>query len=368
MNTTVRIGTLMPTPSVSVPQMTFSRPAWASVSTSRRYFGSMPAWCTPMPWRTRRERVRPNPAVKRKFPIRSAIRSFSARVQTLRLVSAWARSMAAAWVKCTTYTGAWWVLSSSSSVSCNGVVTYENTSGTGRSAACDDCGGTPGAPGQVGLEPADIAERRRHQDELGLREFEERDLPCPASVWFGVEVELVHHDLAHVGPVAAAQGEVGEDLRRAADDRCVGVDARVTGHHADLRRAEHLAEREELLRHERLDRRGVERPSAARQGREVGAGRDQALAGPGRAGKDHVRARDDLDQRLFLVWIEGEALLLGPAGERVEECVGIGVGRLGERCGRSHVRPIVPHALLGVLSSRIDSEGWIWTRCPNRLA
>jgi hypothetical protein len=35
-NSTVRIGTLMPTPSVSVPQMTRSSPAWASCSTSRR--------------------------------------------------------------------------------------------------------------------------------------------------------------------------------------------------------------------------------------------------------------------------------------------------------------------------------------------
>lgn len=42
-NTTVRIGTLMPTPRVSVPQMTLSIPAWASCSTSRRYFGSIPA-------------------------------------------------------------------------------------------------------------------------------------------------------------------------------------------------------------------------------------------------------------------------------------------------------------------------------------
>ena len=48
-STTVRIGTLMPTPSVSVPQITLSRPACASVSTRRRYFGNMPAWCTPMP-------------------------------------------------------------------------------------------------------------------------------------------------------------------------------------------------------------------------------------------------------------------------------------------------------------------------------
>ena len=48
-NSTVRIGTLMPTPSVSVPQMTLSRPACASCSTSTRYFGSSPAWCRPMP-------------------------------------------------------------------------------------------------------------------------------------------------------------------------------------------------------------------------------------------------------------------------------------------------------------------------------
>lgn len=35
-NTTVRIGTLIPTPRVSVPQTTFSSPAWVSCSTSRR--------------------------------------------------------------------------------------------------------------------------------------------------------------------------------------------------------------------------------------------------------------------------------------------------------------------------------------------
>ena len=68
-STTVRIGTLMPTPRVSVPQMTFSSPAWASCSTSRRYFGSIPAWCTPIPCRTSRESVLPKPAVNRKPPM-----------------------------------------------------------------------------------------------------------------------------------------------------------------------------------------------------------------------------------------------------------------------------------------------------------
>ena len=98
----MRIGTLMPTPRVSVPQMTLSSPAWASCSTRRRYFGSIPAWCTPIPCRTSRDRVLPKPALNRNPPISSAIRSFSSRVHTLMLVSAWARSSAAAWVKWTT--------------------------------------------------------------------------------------------------------------------------------------------------------------------------------------------------------------------------------------------------------------------------
>jgi hypothetical protein len=59
---TVRIGTLMPTPRVSVPQMTVSRPAWARVSTRRRYFGSIPAWWTPIPAFTSFCSVLPKPA------------------------------------------------------------------------------------------------------------------------------------------------------------------------------------------------------------------------------------------------------------------------------------------------------------------
>ncbi len=54
-----------------------------------------------MPCRTSRDRVLPNPAENRKLPISSAMASFSARVQTLMLISAWACSIAAAWVKCT---------------------------------------------------------------------------------------------------------------------------------------------------------------------------------------------------------------------------------------------------------------------------
>jgi hypothetical protein len=54
-----------------------------------------------MPCRTSRDSVCPNFVVKRKLPMSAAISSFSARVLTLMLVSACARSAAAAWVKWT---------------------------------------------------------------------------------------------------------------------------------------------------------------------------------------------------------------------------------------------------------------------------
>ena len=56
---TVRMGTLMPTPRVSVPQMILSSPFWASRSTRMRYLGRSPAWCRPMPWRSQRLRSGP---------------------------------------------------------------------------------------------------------------------------------------------------------------------------------------------------------------------------------------------------------------------------------------------------------------------
>ena len=90
----MRIGTLMPTPRVSVPQMILSSPAWASCSTSLRYLGNMPAWCTPMPCRTNRDSVLPKPELNRNSPMAAAIWSFSARVQTLTLIRAWACSNA----------------------------------------------------------------------------------------------------------------------------------------------------------------------------------------------------------------------------------------------------------------------------------
>ena len=84
-------------------------------------------------------------------------------------------------------------------VSCSGVMANENDSGTGRSAELTNGRRPASPPGQVALEPADVAERRGHEHELRLRQLDQRHLPGPAAIGIGVEMELVHHDLADVG-------------------------------------------------------------------------------------------------------------------------------------------------------------------------
>ena len=148
-----------------------------------------------------------------------------------------------------------------------------------RAVAGGDDGGRPaGTPGEVVAEPGDVAQGRRHEQELRPGQLEQRHLPGPAAVRVGVVVELVHHDEPEVGVRALAQRLVGDDLGGRGDDRRARVHRRVAGEHADVLRAEGRAQREELLRHERLDRRGPHAAPALRERGVQRAGRHQALA------------------------------------------------------------------------------------------
>jgi hypothetical protein len=135
-------------------------------------------------------------------------------------------------------------------------------------------------PREVVPQLGDVAEGGRHEEHLGTRHLQQRDLPRPAALRVGVVVELVHDDRGVAArPVRAfAQGEVREDLGRAADDRGVGVDRAVAGDHADVVRAEQRDQLEELLRHERLDRRGVEARASLGQRVREGPERHEGLS------------------------------------------------------------------------------------------
>ena len=174
-------------------------------------------------------------------------------------------------------------------------------------------GGTDGrrrASGQFGearLEPADVAQGRGHQQELRLRQFQQRHLPGPAALRVGVEMELVHDHGAQVRGGALAEGDVGQDFGGAADDGRVLVDAGIAGDHAHVLRAENVAERKELLRHQGLDRRRVVAALSPGHGLEVRGDGDQGLSRPGRRGENDVGAGGKLHHGFILRGVERQA-------------------------------------------------------------
>ncbi len=115
---------------------------------------------------------------------------------------------------------------------------------------------------EVGAKLRRVAQRRGHEQELRAGHLQQRHLVGPPALGVGVVVELVHDDEGDVGVGTVTQGRVGEHLRGAAQDRGVAVDAGVAGRHADLVGAEDVAECEELLADQRLDRSGVDRTTA----------------------------------------------------------------------------------------------------------
>ena len=280
-----------------------------------------------MPCRTSRDSVRPKPAVNRKPPIASAIASFSARVRDVdareRLralergglgevddVDRRLAGRAAA------------PRASRAAASC----AYEKYSGTGPLGVADHGRRPAGAPGQVLRE----ARRRRRASPTSAGTAPAAApaaapaRPSPGRV--GVVVELVHHDLADVG---ARPPRAGPWLARtSAVQQMIGASGFTAASPVSmptLSAPNDVDEREELLRHQRLDRRGVERPPPLGQRGEVRADRDQALARAGRRRQDHVGAREELDQGLLLSRVQLEALLGAPRLEGLVQASGSGL-------------------------------------------
>ena len=170
--------------------------------------------------------------------IAAAIASRCGRVVTLRLTSAWARSIAAAWLACTTYTG----LSPSPTAS-------RDALGDRRRAPLvvqrrrpvhrrhlGDRPARPLAPGRsvIAVMSPSVA------DASSIWQFgqlEQRNLPRPAPVAVAVVVELVEAGEPEVARRTGHEGVVGEHLGRAHEHRRVDVDRRVARRQPDARSA-----------------------------------------------------------------------------------------------------------------------------------
>ena len=172
----------------------------------------------------------------------------------------------------------------------------------------DDAGGAPGGGRQADGEVGDVTESGAHDDLLGLGKLGQWHLPGPAAVGVADEVELIHDDLVDAGVMALAQSDVSEDLGGAADDGGVGVDRGIPGDHADVGGSEDLAQAEEFLADESLDRGGVVGAPAGCDAREVGGGSDEGFPGSGRGSDNDVIPRQDFQYRLFLVLVHRDAV------------------------------------------------------------
>ena len=180
-------------------------------------------------------------------------------------------------------------------------------------------------PAQVLLELGGVAEGGRHQQEVRTTKFEQGHLPGPPSITVAVVVKLVHHDEVDIGVVALAQGSVGEDLGGADDHGGIAVDGGVAGDHADVVGPERCDHLEELLAHQRLDGRRVDRTLSLGDHRERTGKRDHRLPGSGRRGEHDIVATEDRDDRFLLVWIELETATLRPFEKGEQQGVGGGV-------------------------------------------
>ena len=224
--------------------------------------------------------------------------------------------------------------------------------------AADVGAGPTGAFLEVGLHPADVSERGGHQQELRVGELDERHLPGPSTVGLRVVVELVHHHLADLGIGPLAKRDVGDDLGGRTDDRRIGVDRGVPGDHSHVLGAEHLAQREELLAHQGLDRRGVVAPHAAGHRGEMRTQRHQRLTGPRGGGQDDVAAGGDLEDRFLLCRVQLQAPVRGPRHERVVHRLVVEAGgnvvEVSEQIGQMHPsEPSRPASSLARLRSAV---------------
>ncbi len=197
----------------------------------------------------------------------------------------------------------------------------------------------PGELPQTLFDRGHVAQRRGHQKEGAAIESEERNLPGDAPLPVGVIVKLIHDDVIYVWLIVA-QRHVGENLGGATNDRRVAIDRRVPGQHSHLLGSERLAQREELLVHQRLDRTGVEGGFSLAHRFEVERHRHQRFSRTGGSVEDQVLAREQLEDRFFLRGVERKTGGGDKGDEPVEDLVRAERGLTGfrQQLGETHRR------------------------------
>jgi hypothetical protein len=224
---------------------------------------------------------------------------------------------------------------------------------------------------QALLDARGIAHRRRHHQEEGVLQGDERDLPGDTAVAIGVVVELVEDHVGGVDLIAAAQRHVGEHLGGAADHRGIVVHAGVAGEHAHPLRPELLAEVEELFAHQGLHGCGVEGAPTLAERLPVERQGDHGLAGARGCGEHDVAIGEHFEDGLLLLGVEVEVLARHPVEEVVEDRVRVR-GGAGSALGQVVVEPDrLAHRdpeVQRIVTSRTPQLRAPWTSSPMKMS
>src|SRR6185437_12051302 len=113
--------------------------------------------------------------------------------------------------------------------------------------------------------------------------------------------------------------------------------------HPDVSGAEVFAQREELLRHQGLDRRRVNGGLALAHRLEVQPERDEGLPRARGRRQDHVLAAEQLEQRFLLRGIERQPLLRDALEKRIEDDVAV-EGACGRKLRENLAHGLAPYS------------------------
>lgn len=129
--------------------------------------------------------------------------------------------------------------------------------------------------GQFVHEERSVTERGGHEEEAGMGQGKEGDLPGDAAIAVGIVVELVEDGVLERALVTFAEGAVGEDLGGATEDGGVAIDRGIAGAEADVIGAKLTTESEPFFVDEGLDGAGVDGATTLGEGFEVERGGDE---------------------------------------------------------------------------------------------
>ena len=196
------------------------------------------------------------------------------------------------------------------------------------------------------LEARGVAQGRAHEQELRLRKLQKRQLPCPAALRIGVEMELIHNNLADIRSLTLAQSNIRQDFGGTTDNGGIRVNSRIPGNHTDIFGTKNLDKIKELLGNKRFNGCGVVGTLPSCQTGKMRRHRHCRFTRTGGGSQHHIMPRRNFQDSFILSRVKRHASAGDPSGERLIDFI------RGERIA-SIVAPVVTAGILREFGGKV---------------